>query len=311
MVLRSICIGLCSLIGLYGVFGQEFVLKDEQTEFVNMYENVTLPCPHTNERVTLWKRKGKPEHGETVLSNGSLFINNVTEINSGHYICLWEHDDKIIYSVRLVVGVPPDPPENVTVRALTVIVVVTWHLHLDTKSEEDPSGPRTTVHLQYRPEDSLAWRQLPSHISPTQGQVDVCNLTPNTTYEFQLWASNRYGKSETVSFVTTTRPSVSEMEQAKRLEGLLEDFNPLVWVVAVVIAMVATNVLGGLLLLAYYFQHRVKRSGDSEDIEKIELVPHIIENPGYQVDCSHSLETIHESLLSSSSSCQGAAAAVL
>lgn len=44
-----------------------------------------------------------------------------------------------------------------------------------------------------------------------QGQVDVCNLTPNTTYEFQLWASNRYGKSETVSFVTTTRPSVSEM----------------------------------------------------------------------------------------------------
>lgn len=50
-------------------------------------------------------------------------------------------------------------------------------------------------------------------------------------------------------------------EQAKRLEGLLEDFNPLVWVVAVVIVMVVTNVLGGLLLLAYYFQHKIKKSG--------------------------------------------------
>lgn len=51
------------------------------------------------------------------------------------------------------------------------------------------------------------------------------------------------------------------IEQAKRLEGLLEDFNPLVWVVAVVIVMVVTNVLGGLLLLAYYFQHKIKKSG--------------------------------------------------
>ncbi|KAK8391435.1 hypothetical protein O3P69_017194 [Scylla paramamosain] len=306
MVLRSICIGLCSLIGLYGVFGQEFVLKDAKPEFVNMYENVTLPCPHSQKK-TMWHNIGKPR-GETVLSNGSLFISNVTELNSGIYLCVEQQDDSVIYSVRLVVGVPPDPPENVTVRALTICVVVTWHLRLDPQWEEDPSGPRTTLHLQYQPEDSPIWRKLPSHISPTQGQVDVCNLSPNTTYEFQLWTSNRFGKSETVSFVATTLPSFSEVEQAKRLEGLLQDFNPLVWVVAVVIVMVATNVLGGLLLLAYYFQHRVKRSGDSEDTEKIELVPHIIENPGYQMDGSRSLETIHESLLSSSSSCQGAAA---
>lgn len=44
-----------------------------------------------------------------------------------------------------------------------------------------------------------------------QGQVDVCNLTPNTTYEFQLWTCNRFGKSETVSFIATTLPSFSEM----------------------------------------------------------------------------------------------------
>lgn len=48
--------------------------------------------------------------------------------------------------------------------------------------------------------------------------------------------------------------------------------------------------------------------GDPEDTEKIELVPHIIENPGYQVDNSQNQETIHESLLSTSLSSQGAAA---
>ncbi|KAK8391436.1 hypothetical protein O3P69_017194 [Scylla paramamosain] len=209
MVLRSICIGLCSLIGLYGVFGQEFVLKDAKPEFVNMYENVTLPCPHSQKK-TMWHNIGKPR-GETVLSNGSLFISNVTELNSGIYLCVEQQDDSVIYSVRLVVGVPPDPPENVTVRALTICVVVTWHLRLDPQWEEDPSGPRTTLHLQYQPEDSPIWRKLPSHISPTQGQVDVCNLSPNTTYEFQLWTSNRFGKSETVSFVATTLPSFSEV----------------------------------------------------------------------------------------------------
>lgn len=32
------------------MFGQEFVLHDDtQTQFVKMYDNVTLPCPHNNE----------------------------------------------------------------------------------------------------------------------------------------------------------------------------------------------------------------------------------------------------------------------
>ena len=56
------------------------------------------------QNITYWKRKGKPGHGETVLSNGSLFINNVTEVNSGHFICVRDEDDGIIYSVHLVVG---------------------------------------------------------------------------------------------------------------------------------------------------------------------------------------------------------------
>lgn len=282
--------------------------NDTQTKFVKMYENVTLPCPHTTETAPSWHWKRRQVSHEKVLDDSSLFINNVSEVDAGLYICFSEETGRAVYSVRLFVGVPPDPPENVTVRALTIFVVVTWHLHLDPEWEEDLQGPRTTFHLQYRPEDSQTWRQPPSHISPTQGQVDVCNLSPNTTYEFQIWTGNRFGKSETVSFIATTLPSFSEMEQAKRLEGLLEDFNPLVWVVAVVIVMVVTNVLGGLLLLAYYFQHKIKKSGDPDDAENIELVPHIIENPGYQVDGSHNLETIHESLLSTSPSSQGAAA---
>lgn len=90
---------------------------------------------------------------------------------------------------------PPDPPENVTVRALTIFVVVTWHLYLDPDWEDDPQGPRTTFHLEYRPEDSQTWRQLPSHISPTQvrkrHQAMVLNASVRTVQNFSFKRKGR------------------------------------------------------------------------------------------------------------------------
>lgn len=57
-----------------------------------------------------------------------------------------------------------------------------------------------------------------------QGQVDVYNLSPNTTYEFQIWTQNIFGKSETVSFIATTLPSFSEMGKYMSAVHLLQQF---------------------------------------------------------------------------------------
>lgn len=58
-----------------------------------------------------------------------------------------------------------------------------------------------------------------------QGQVDVCNLKPNTTYEFKLWTSNRFGKSETVSFVAVTLPSFTEVGKQVSMLHIFTFFN--------------------------------------------------------------------------------------
>ncbi|XP_069950078.1 protein turtle homolog B isoform X2 [Cherax quadricarinatus] len=248
--------------------------------------------------------------GVDVLPDGSLLLTNVTRQTSGRYRCLLEQNDRTITAIRLVVRGSPDPPENVTVSTSTVIAVVTWHLHLEEDWEESPEGPKTTLHLQYRPIHSAQWLHLPHHIAPSQGRVDVYKLQPNTTYEFQLWTSNSYGDSEVVKVINTTHPFVSEIDLAKGLEKTLEEFSPSVWIVAVMVAMVVASILGGLLLVIYCIQHKFKKSNEGDDPEKIELVPHIIENPGYQVDHSCNLETIYESHLSPSASAQSTVATV-
>ncbi|XP_071530005.1 contactin-4 isoform X2 [Panulirus ornatus] len=315
MILRRFFIFLHLISGLCGGFGQELSNNDEDAiTFVDEHSNVTLPCYlHSNSKTeisTYWVEEGKHWSGEHVLSNGSLFLTNVTRQKTGRYTCLQEENDRVIYAVHLVVRGPPDPPENVTISTSTVIAVVMWHLHLEEDWENSPEGPKTTLHLRYRPLHSEAWLHLPHHIPPSQSRLEVYKLQPNTTYEFELWTSNVYGKSEVVSVITTTHPYVSEKELAKMLEETLEEFSPSVWIVAVVVVMVVANVLGGLLLVIYYFQHKFKKSGEADKLERIELVPHIIENPGYQVEHSQNHETIHESPLSPSTSAQSTAAVV-
>ncbi|XP_042212198.1 uncharacterized protein LOC121859451 isoform X2 [Homarus americanus] len=313
MTLKDILMFLYFIQGLCGAFGHEFS-EDDQVQFVDIFDNVTLPCFHYNyvntENNTYWRQEGKHYLGEKVLPNGSLFLTNVTQEQNGHYKCLRMQDDRVIESIRLVVRGPPNPPENVTITASTVIAKVTWNLHLEEDWEYSLEGPKTTLHLLYHRAGSDEWQVLPHSIPPSQGWLHIFRLHPNTTYEFQLWTSNMYGQSDNVTVVTTTTPATTENELAKIVGKKLEGFSPNVWIVAVVVVMVVSNVLVGLLIVVYYFQQKLKKSAEADDPEKIELVPHIIENPGYQVEQSYSVETIHESLLSPSTSAQSTAVVV-
>ncbi|XP_069183040.1 contactin-2 isoform X2 [Procambarus clarkii] len=301
MTVKDILMLLYILPGLCEAFQQD------DTIFVDIHDNVTLPCRHdthnNTENGTYWFRPGKHWPNEEVLPDGSIFVANVTK--NAYFKCMLSETSEIISSIRLVVRGPPDPPENVVIKPSAVTAIVTWHLHLKEEWEGFLEGPKTTFHLRYRPLLNSQWLVLPHHIAPSQGLLEVYKLKPNTTYEFQLWTSNSYGESEIVKVVTTTHPFVSDIELAKMLEETLEEFSPSVWIVAVVVVLVVATVLASFLLVIYYF-----KKSDTDDHERIELIPHIFENPGYQVEHSQSLETIHESILSPSTSAKSAAATV-
>ncbi|KAK4309750.1 hypothetical protein Pmani_018627 [Petrolisthes manimaculis] len=296
MNLRDI-IALLFLLGVYGGSGQDILNNeaDEDTYFVNIYENLTLPCfLYTEEDAQesiYWRWEGEHEIGENVLEDSSLALSNVTLLNTGRYVCHREEDDSVVRSFHVIVVGPPEAPVNVSVHTSTVVAIVTWHLHLEEDWEGTVQGPKTSLHLRYRPLTSLQWHHLPHHISPTQCRENILHLQPNTTYEVQLWASNRLGESDTVTVLATTQADHSEMEMAKRLEESLNGFRPGVWVAAV-----AANVMAAGSLVACYFHHRHRKSGETEDPEKIELVPNIIENPGYRFP---DLDPAHQAFLNS------------
>ncbi|CAL4168442.1 unnamed protein product, partial [Meganyctiphanes norvegica] len=106
---------------------------------------------------------------------------------------------------------PPDPPTNVSVHASTVLAVVSWHQNLEPDYEENIYAPKTTIYLRYRSLEEDNWQSLPTPIGPQQHQADIYKLTPNTTYEFQLWSKNIYGESEEVSVLATTNQQTTDV----------------------------------------------------------------------------------------------------
>lgn len=80
---------------------------------------------------------------------------------------------------------PPDAPVNVSVHTSTVVAIVTWHLHLEEDWEGTVQGPKTTLHLRYRPLSSLQWQHLPHHIPPTQVSfVRMCDMDLRSVFMF-------------------------------------------------------------------------------------------------------------------------------
>ncbi|XP_066974738.1 contactin-4-like [Macrobrachium rosenbergii] len=302
MILRDLFVLLHLFKGVYGsIF--DHIPDDVVTRYVDVKDDVTLPCDHGSNISVVWLSEGPHDNfGRYVHTDGSLYLPNVTRQMTGYYICRQESEERLLSSYNLIVRGPPDPPQNVTVHALTVIAIVKWHLHLDDDWEDSLEGPKTTLQLRYRRLPSSQWLHLPHHIAPNQNQVDIYHLQPNSTYEFQLWTKNSYGVSDIVSVNGTTLHDVAEIELARMLEENMEGFSPQVWIVAVVIVMGVITVSGLYLLVDHCQQHRFGKS-DADCSEGIELVPNIIENPGYQNshgDPNNHLEAaIHESLLMS------------
>ena len=44
-----------------------------------------------------------------------------------------------------------------------------WHFDLQEAWEQNDDGPKTTIHLEYKPLHSKeSWHSIPQHIAPTQ-----------------------------------------------------------------------------------------------------------------------------------------------
>ncbi|XP_037786605.1 uncharacterized protein LOC119582441 [Penaeus monodon] len=305
MTNRSLLVLLYFVQGLFGVLNQE--LPEENVFYVDEHTNATFDCTGHNDMMkgVEWIYS-EYKKNIIVLENGSLFFTNIVRENSGLYDCILEEDGTSLHKIKIVVVGVPQPPQNVSVHATQVIAIVKWHVHLDEDWENSPQGPKTTVHLHYRPVSSQHWLQVPHHLMP-QGQTTIYRLIPNTTYAIELWSSNRYGKSDIVPFYFATMPDVDETEQESMLLLDVEEFSPVVWIIAVLVIVIVIHVLVGFLLFAYWRQRRIGKS-DGDDCEVIELVPHIIENPAYQF--SRHFDPMQESFLSPSVSSHSAVALV-
>lgn len=88
------------------------------------------------------------------------------------------------------------------------------------------------------------------------------HLTPNTTYEFRIWANNYLGAGEIAQTSGTTLSQLSDTDVFNIILKDVETFDPLIWVYAVSLSISAMFVLGFtvcILLLRDYYQELVLR----------------------------------------------------
>lgn len=48
------------------------------------------------------------------------------------------------------------------------------------------------------------------HFFLKQRQLEIYHLTPNTSYEFRIWANNQLGSGDKVTISGTTSPKIEE-----------------------------------------------------------------------------------------------------
>lgn len=89
------------------------------------------------------------------------------------------------------------------------------------------------------------------------------HLTPNTTYEFRIWANNYLGTGEIAETSGTTLSQLSDTDVFNIILRDVKTFDPLIWVYAVGVSISAMFVLGFtvciLLLRDHYQELEVRR----------------------------------------------------
>ncbi|XP_065208803.1 uncharacterized protein LOC135837457 [Planococcus citri] len=250
-----------------------------KTEVIaNFKTNLTLPCESAAREegdIVRWVRKGK--NSWSVLDNGDLFLVNLEKNDSGEYMCLEQDNDEILSTYVVHVKTPPAALENVTVIPRTVLAVLRWHVR------DDGGYSIKNITIRYKLADSDdEWHINPHYISSTATQTDIYKLNPNSTYMFQIWASNELGAGEITTVLAKTRHDIQEIELARHLLDGAETFDTRAWLAAVAIVMTTLLILTiGTCCVLYRDSHAAFYHNEEYDPERIELMPNVITNPGY------------------------------
>ncbi|CAH1724344.1 contactin-1 isoform X1 [Aphis gossypii] len=255
--------------------------------FPKIGENVTLKCGSNNIKNSdvLWTIKHKEIPGRTkVLKNGDLFIPSFNLSDAGVYICdlaaangyadhapLTEFELKPISIPGSLIGVKVIPN--------TVLVLITWR-----QIENNDEFPVKNITIKYKIMDERNsrddWSVL--QVNPSKISINIYSLLPNTLYKIQIWASNEVGNGPKTELTTKTLSDMTESELEKHLLEGIDTFDTRAWTFAVIVIMSTFSIFVIALCCLFVKDPRVqKRLENSDDVERIELIPNIIINPGY------------------------------
>lgn len=267
---------------------------------------LTLQCnvsrrqqPHSQQQQqqqrVLWLKDGQglgPELSWTVYEyRGDLVSSGLLLSDAGNYSCYLDTPHPR-GSAQLLVRTPPGQLSNLTVHPSSVVATVRWRVSSDGGY---PISHFTLAYQAAQPssaEGSSAathHHHSPVHISPAARQFFVYHLEPGTPYMFRMWASNRLGPGEATTVYASTAKPLDPAEVVQKMFAGGDDFSTAAWMVAVSMVMGTILILSCLSCLLIYKEGRHEELQDEVDEEEeSSAVPHIVANPGFEVDLEES-----------------------
>ncbi|KAJ1531949.1 hypothetical protein ONE63_000587 [Megalurothrips usitatus] len=270
---------------------------------VDYGENITLPCflengggnedgraadvnnGWSNHEEAMWVREGREDEQISRMSvqhDGSLILSNLDRDDSGVYRCVVQ--DEIRMRIRLEIRVPPPALANVTIIPSTVLALLLWEVsdtggyplsHFSARYRLKDHQSTNSKANEKSPSDNLWHWVVPEHINPSVREIDVYQLRPNSTYIFEIWATNQLGSGEITQLETHTQNNAAEIELARHLLDGAETFDTRVWVAAVAVVMGTLVMLAlGTCYLLYKECHIPNLNLDEHEI--MELSNHIV-----------------------------------
>ncbi|CAB3373959.1 Hypothetical predicted protein [Cloeon dipterum] len=266
-------------------------LENMQQLTVDVGQNVTLQCRgqgddgQVSSASVAWVHEGHMgghirRQSDRVRPDGSLALVRLHRDDAGVYECSVEPEATVTTRFKVKVRTPPPALVNVSVQPSSVLALLLWEV------SDDGGYPVEHFEARYKlKHEKDNWHSVtPEHIPFNVRQIDVYHLHANTTYLFQIWATNRLGPGEVTEREAKTHHDTEEIELARHLLEGAETFDTRVWVAAVVVVMGTLAMLAGGTFYLLYKECKFSPLLSDDDDEIIELVPNIILNPAYDVE---------------------------